>query len=238
MSKAQPFIIDIPKPCHEGWDEMTPVKQGKYCNSCKQAVLDFTTFNDAQLYNFFSGNTRNVCGRFYAAQLGRQLYLPPQPRSRLYRIAIAAGLTLLFFNAGELSAHPKPPLVFAVAVDSPATKNTPHIDSVQIEGCVTDNKKEPIINASVRLSKGGVTVAGTITDYDGKYKLSNLESGEYELTFSYVGLKSQSVTGVEVTNKNVREVNVILSRDEKFKLNKPVKVVMGRLPLMRKHVHD
>ena len=35
--------IEIPKPCHESWAEMTPTEQGQFCSSCQKCVTDFTS---------------------------------------------------------------------------------------------------------------------------------------------------------------------------------------------------
>lgn len=57
-----------------------------------------------------------------------------------------------------------------------------------VSGTVVDSNGEPVIGASVVL-KG--TVNGTITDFDGKFKLENVDSGT--LVISYIGYKSQEI---------------------------------------------
>lgn len=34
MVKEKTFIIQIPKPCHEGWDKMTQNEKGRFYFSC------------------------------------------------------------------------------------------------------------------------------------------------------------------------------------------------------------
>ena len=51
MSKK--FQLQIPEPCHESWEKMNPVEQGRFCNSCQKAVIDFTGMSDAQLNRLF-----------------------------------------------------------------------------------------------------------------------------------------------------------------------------------------
>lgn len=58
-----------------------------------------------------------------------------------------------------------------------------------ITGTVTDKQGEPLIGANVVI-KG--TAIGTVTDIDGRYTIS-AKTGDV-LTFSYLGMKSQSVT--------------------------------------------
>ncbi len=68
----------------------------------------------------------------------------------------------------------------------------------EILGTVLDEKKEPVINASVRVMQGGILRAGTVTDYDGKYSAKPLDPGLYDVTVSYAGKKTQTITGVVV----------------------------------------
>lgn len=75
MSKK--FQLHIPEPCHESWDQMSPVEQGRFCNSCQKAVVDFTGMSDTQLVAFFKKpSTGPVCGRFNDGQLQRDLAIP------------------------------------------------------------------------------------------------------------------------------------------------------------------
>lgn len=69
--------LHIPEPCHKNWDTMKPVEKGRFCNSCKKQVVDFTTMNDVQLVAFFRKRaTGSVCGRFMAHQLDKHMEIP------------------------------------------------------------------------------------------------------------------------------------------------------------------
>ncbi len=68
----------------------------------------------------------------------------------------------------------------------------------EIAGTVLDEKKEPLINASVQVYKGGILQGGTITDYDGKFSVKPLEPGNYDLQVSYVSYDSVRFTDVIV----------------------------------------
>src|SRR4051812_22686169 len=111
MSVTKPIQISIPHPCNQSWDEMTPTGNGRFCDHCLKTVIDFTTWSDAALYNFFSKNDGPICGRYFESQLDRPISIPYQPHSRLYRLTIAMGLTLLFANSPNLHAQSMPPLV-------------------------------------------------------------------------------------------------------------------------------
>src|SRR4026208_353323 len=71
------FQIQLPKPCHENWDNMSPVEQGRFCNSCQKAVVDFTGMSDTQLVAFFKkSSTGSLCGRFDSDQIERDISIP------------------------------------------------------------------------------------------------------------------------------------------------------------------
>ncbi|MCJ8155735.1 hypothetical protein MKJ01_18425 [Chryseobacterium sp. SSA4.19] len=65
--------LTIPKPCHENWDTMTPEEKGRFCSVCSKTVRDFTAAADEDLAEAFSRPSGNVCGRFNASQLNRDL---------------------------------------------------------------------------------------------------------------------------------------------------------------------
>lgn len=64
------FLISIPKPCHENWDEMSPRQQGAFCGVCSKTVVDFTSLTDDEVKNYFLQNSgQKTCGRFRNDQL-------------------------------------------------------------------------------------------------------------------------------------------------------------------------
>jgi type IX secretion system substrate protein len=75
MSKK--IQLQIPKPCHEDWDNMTPVEKGRFCSSCQKQVVDFSRMSDREVAMFFKKpSAGSVCGRFMTDQLDRDLEIP------------------------------------------------------------------------------------------------------------------------------------------------------------------
>src|SRR5258706_5192563 len=69
--------LSIPTPCHENWDNMTPVARGKFCGSCQKQVMDFSNMSDREIAQFFKKPpTGSVCGRFMNEQLDRSIEVP------------------------------------------------------------------------------------------------------------------------------------------------------------------
>jgi hypothetical protein len=68
------FKINIPKPCHENWNMMSPADQGRHCASCKTTVVDFSRMSDYEIQNFFRGQKgHKICGYFKSSQLDEKL---------------------------------------------------------------------------------------------------------------------------------------------------------------------
>ena len=64
------FKIQIPKPCHESWEEMTPAEKGRFCNSCAKNVIDFSNMPTAEIQQYLTLNkNKQICGRFRNEQL-------------------------------------------------------------------------------------------------------------------------------------------------------------------------
>ncbi|QNH62507.1 energy transducer TonB [Hymenobacter sediminicola] len=94
-------MLDLPilnvhlQPCHEDWQQMTPVAQGHYCASCQRTVVDFThaTQSDLEAVRADSPDGR-MCGRFRTEQLARPPRLRPKLRQFLVALVLVCGLGL------------------------------------------------------------------------------------------------------------------------------------------------
>jgi hypothetical protein len=68
----------------------------------------------------------------------------------------------------------------------------------EITGRVLDEKKEPLISAVVQVYQAGVLKDGNIADIDGNYSIKPLDSGYYDVLFTYLGYDSLFFKGVLV----------------------------------------
>ena len=71
----QKLTIQIPKPCHERWEEMQPTEQGRFCASCQKTVVDYTTLSDQELVQLLNKTSGPICGRLRDDQLNRPITL-------------------------------------------------------------------------------------------------------------------------------------------------------------------
>jgi len=80
------FKLSIPKPCFEGWENMLPNEQGRYCNSCAKTVVDFSVMSDEAVQQYFIAHyDQKICGRFKNTQLQRIIIELPQ---NIFRIQL------------------------------------------------------------------------------------------------------------------------------------------------------
>lgn len=193
------FQLQIPEPCHESWDNMTPADKGRFCGSCQKTVIDFTRMSDAQLIAFFKKPaTGSTCGRFYGDQLNRDYEIP---RKRLpwikllFQIVIPA---LLFTSKAKSQVQirtgdttyvePGKGDMDLIRLGKPAI-DTSRIK--KISGKITDDKGKPIPYATVMV-KG--TKTGAMAKEDGSFIINPYLSGSTAtLQFSSVGFASKEI---------------------------------------------
>lgn len=92
------LYLQIPKPCHENWDAMTPVDKGKFCASCSKEVVDFSLLSDVEVLNFFKRSTGNTCGRFNEDQLQRPLQETKIEKKKGWKWAMAGITSLIMIS--------------------------------------------------------------------------------------------------------------------------------------------
>ncbi len=80
-------------------------------------------------------------------------------------------------------------------------------DTCYITGIVTDEKKEPLIGATIQLLKNNIPVKGCQTDADGYYSISMLDTGRYDMVIAYVFYKTSRITGIMVKKDSTITIN-------------------------------
>lgn len=237
MKKPQAIQISIPQPCSEDWQKMTPQDKGRYCDACKKCVVDFTGFTDRQLYDYFIQHANEkICGRFHNTQLNRPINIPPQPHSKLYRIAVALGLAIAVVTSAEQKSFAKAPLVEYHFIENYSTDDTTEAttDSTTIKGKVVDENGEPLVNAIVELLNNGMVIGGVVTDYDGNYviKTNHITTKDtYDLSVYYVG-KQKKTFGLVIKPYSVNTSNIKLEHNIDVGLTGELTIRAFEVPLI------
>jgi hypothetical protein len=101
-----------------------------------------------------------------------------------------------------------------------------------IIGKVIDDKGEPVPFANVVIKQNGLVKTGASTDFDGEFKISNLDGGTYDVEVSYVGFNPYKLEGVKVSSGKVLPLATIkLSVADELPV---VEVVAYKVPLIDK----
>ncbi|GAA4463335.1 hypothetical protein GCM10023093_11540 [Nemorincola caseinilytica] len=211
MQRPQTIQLHIADPCHEDWNKMTPCAQGRHCTQCDKTVIDFTSWSDAALYEFFSKDPGNVCGNFNVWQLGRDISIPPQPHSRLYRMVVAMGLTLIFAQGTDVYAQSGRPPVTQSADKGDAYRLRMSKYSIgMFRGTVTDERGIALPGAWVQVIHEGAIKDQTMTGLHGEYMIRSLPPGIYEANFMYAGQCKAKVINIDI-DEDVVSQNVCIN---------------------------
>ncbi|HEX2629968.1 MAG TPA: hypothetical protein VHM26_13175, partial [Chitinophagaceae bacterium] len=211
---ANKLQLHIPEPCHESWDNMSPVEKGRFCSSCQKQVVDFSVMSDRQIAQFFKQPlTNSVCGHFSGDQLNRDIDLPKKRIPWIkyfFHVAIPAflisakakGQTVLGGIKPTTTCTPDPGIRGDVVYVPVTTEFTVK---------VTDEIGEPITNAFIRIKSSNKQVK---TDALGLFKMkapANLK--EEELTVSSKGYLT-AVIKITATEWRRGVANVVLYNPE------------------------
>lgn len=174
----QTLQINIPEPCHENWEEMTPTQCGAFCKACQKQVIDFTAKSEAEIVEILSTANGKVCGRIATDKLNRELvkYSPDAEWYSWKKWAIAAGV-LLGINSVKGAEDNSPKPVDVVKAD---TITRPAIDSIIVGPevkIITGRKVQHAVMgafSSINISTDGyvkpdsITISGKVTDENGE----------------------------------------------------------------------
>ena len=175
--------IAIPEPCHEGWQNMTPVEKGRFCASCQKTVLDFTHLSDNEIIKLVSKKD-NLCGRINVSQLNRNL-IKTKIKSNYFGYFATSVLAFLGLGAESVIAQEKP--VVEQSDLKGVNKATDSVNKFTVNGYVyMDGKPFEGINIIKMNSKIRV-----ISDSLGKYSIE-VNIGDV-LEFSFLDVESRKI---------------------------------------------
>jgi hypothetical protein len=206
--------ISIPQPCHEDWQQMTRVAQGRHCQSCCKTVIDFTAMSNAEVINYLAMH-KNTCGRIEHSRLAGINYELEADDKRQFSwkgLLAAASLSILF------------PAIDVQAEIRPKTEQLPYssfprgkmmvfnkVGPITIEGVVTAMEDGRAIPGVSIMVKG--TPTGTETAADGRFRLKALNITD-TIRISSVGHKPVEMPvdrGAEILSIRLEIAPIVLN---------------------------
>jgi len=201
--------LNIPEPCHENWQQMTPREQGRFCGSCQKTVVDFSMMSDQEVLNYFLKADHKVCGRFAEDQLDKELLITEKKKrfswAYVWNVLLATFL-LTETNAQVKGKVKKPvrtitrtaPRMVGEVVPNMVLDPVEEVIPVTIKGKVIDSKNnQPVIGASIRIRN---TSGGTKADTLGNFQLHIEKKDSLVLEFSAIGYETQTRVIDALTN--------------------------------------
>lgn len=206
--------LQVPEPCHENWNKMTPNEQGRFCLSCSKTVVDFSMMTDKELLNYFSTASQHVCGRFSDDQLNKDIKATEHKKRfsfvYLWNLLLAT-LLITETNAQDKQAKPKNPVIIDARLRSMSMGVFGFVEQIgtmpiHLKGHVYDfTTNEPIVGASIQIK---YTSRGTSADSLGNFNLTVDTRYQFELEISAIGYETQIM--LIDKNTNWYNVNILL----------------------------
>ena len=204
----QKIQITIPEPCHEGWQNMTPVEKGRFCASCQKTVLDFTYLSDNEIINLVNKND-DLCGRISTSQLNRNL-IETKRTSNYFGYLATSVLAFLGLGTSTIVAQERP--VTEQTDLKYLNKATDSIVTFEVKGTVVFEGK-PLQNTTIRNNYSSIS---SLSDENGKFSIM-VKNGD-TLDFSFLGMEIQK----RVIKEN-KLINIALNRfDDEIKMETSV----------------
>lgn len=194
--------MQVPDPCSESWNAMTPLPGGRYCSRCEKTVVDFSAMSEQQMLRYVLQREGRVCGRFRNDQLNKPLtlYTPPGRWQQLRAAGLLlSGLTLATGVAAQqlVPEPPQTPAIECGTVDRPGSEEKKRV----LSGVVTDTNGEAIVGANIFLKweAGWSSTYGTVSDVDGRFqlKIHDIKS-PYRVVISYLGYETREFLPDEI----------------------------------------
>ncbi|WP_353118100.1 carboxypeptidase-like regulatory domain-containing protein [Myroides odoratus] len=198
------YIIDIPKPCSEDWNQMTPLEKGRHCAVCEKEIYDFSSYTEQELIEQIKKGGK-LCGRIPV----KFLNIPLDDGLHTSRGFRFNGLVATFVNLLVLTT--------VTTIHGQESNRTEHfsVDKKQdkskgeatlykkriLKGYIVDEENFPLPGCVISILD---TKESVETDVNGEFKLIIPDSVENELNIqsTFMGLTTQII--------NVRDFDTLL----------------------------
>jgi hypothetical protein len=209
----QSLLLNIPEPCQENWQGMTPQEQGRFCGSCQKIVVDFSVMTDKEVLDYFSKASQHVCGRFSNDQLNKEITSAPAKKRVTWLYVWNLMLATLLMTKTYAQGKPqiKKPPVKTTITEKPKVVGWTSSVLDPVEAVIPVSMKGVVLNAQTNQPVSGASIYvkgiqnGTMADSTGKFLLRVEKKEVLELEISAIGYKTQSVLLDKTTNwENVR----------------------------------
>ncbi|MEO0581150.1 MAG: hypothetical protein AAF135_02900 [Bacteroidota bacterium] len=155
---------EIPNPCHEDWQKMTPTDQGRHCAVCQKCVVDLTRTSTREIKHLLDRKDSELCIRIGQDQLASVNQLERE-QARWNRCMVAATAALFAvtgsaFGQSEMLPIPSQQETIHIHQDTAQSSAPNKSDFLKQKDGKAASVKH-ILNGEKVLIKGKVTHLGT-----------------------------------------------------------------------------
>ncbi len=188
--------LKIAEPCNENWANMQANEQGRFCNSCKKNVIDFTQIDNKELINIIMHHDANICGHFNEHQLNVSLPTEAEKRSPwkkyFFSFLVSAFLFAKQTVAQKAMGKVKATKTLCNPVLISPSANMPGQRHFEFSGTLIDAAtSNPITGATVQITN---IYSGTATDDFGKFTLtSKISTDTVKVIITAIGYETKEI---------------------------------------------
>jgi hypothetical protein len=192
---------------------MRPAEQGRHCVSCQKTVIDFTSYSDTELAEFFKKKkNETVCGRMQSSQLERTIfsfYPVSKLRSKWMALAIGFISAIRTTHAQRIVQRDEAGMVIQQPEEAPKIYSAT-LRSEGIKGNVIDAKsKEAIPAVAILVVAGNYIVTA---DLDGNFFIPATAlpaTGKVVLRIMSVAYQAKEAEVVFLTGREKKPIELI-----------------------------
>lgn len=214
MKKETPIKLEIPKPCTENWNSMSPTEKGRHCEKCATIVTDFSKMSDGDIINFLAEGKGSGCGNFKNSQINRSIQkdLPVKHYGQGFIPALFSAAFSLFIHQNASAQDHSTKLEGTEYVTPIATENievgVKSASPTSISGVIVSAEDKEGVPFALIWIEG--TKVGMQTDFDGNFSIDippGMTLDEIVLVASSLGFKQvsfcpQRTAGLEIKLEN------------------------------------
>lgn len=208
--------VNIPNPCAEKYDNMSPTELGRLCKVCNTEVVDFTDWETKDIVEYIQKSNQKVCGK-----LSKQKAEIREVKRNHWSKYVAAILTV-----GSLGT-----LFYAKAYSIQSSYSTTSynlVDTVNVHIVDSENNSLPdvlLINKSNNQKFH--------TDKNGEAKLPIIGNEMYSIT--YIGYKKQEIKIIKANSNKTLKVTL---EDDSYEIGEVYVAPMERIkPVLNKEIN-
>jgi hypothetical protein len=209
--------IAVASPCPVAWDDMAGNERVRFCSQCKLNVYDISAMTRSEAKSFIANAEGRICAKLYRRADGTILTRDcpvglRAVRKKISRAAAAAFSALIsLFGGSALFAQQQPKNETRVDIQ----RTLRRYGQAAIEGTVFDDYRAVIAGAQVKLinerTKHEVT---TKANDNGRFRFTDSEKGVYTIQVYSPGFDKLEQLGLEVSDEQALNLDVMLKVGE------------------------